>query len=93
MFNYFSLLLTIFEIPTYLTKSYETGDCLFSLTIFLSFLRLVSFFRLSSQYRKLIRILVEIMRDMRSFVLVLGFGIIGLSLIFKTLEPNSTFES
>jgi len=57
-------------------------DWLFSVTLLFHYTKWFLFFRVFDQTRKLIRICVEIIRDIRSFVMLLVFVIVGFSIMF-----------
>lgn len=54
------------------------------------FLRGMAFLRIFDNLRYLISMILEILKDMRSFLIVLIYWIIALTLIFDTLATKDT---
>jgi len=61
---------------------------LMTITLFLGYAKWVSFFRIIDQTRKLIRIIIEIVKDIRSFIALLFAAIMGYSLIFYQFDDE-----
>jgi len=69
----------------------DLKEWLLSFMIVYAYSRLISYFRVFDQTRKLIRTIIEIIRDMRSFAVILTFVTFGLALIFLQFDNSKTF--
>lgn len=69
----------------------DLKEWLVSFMIVYAYSRLVSYFRVFDQTRKLIRTIIEILRDMRSFAVILTVTTFGLALIFQQFDRSKTF--
>jgi len=64
------------------------ADWLYSITLFLNYTKWIAYSRVFDQFRQLIRMITEIVKDMRSFVMMLGLIIFGFSIIFHQFEEG-----
>jgi len=62
---------------------------LMTITLFLCYSKWVSFFRIIDQTRNLIRIIIEILQDMKSFIVFLAVSVLGFSLIFYQFDQEN----
>ncbi|CDW74847.1 wd-40 repeat protein [Stylonychia lemnae] len=58
----------------------------------LVFLRILSYFRLNQSSRVLIRLIIEVCRDMVSFTLLLFLSIVGFAITFNIIQSNDSDE-
>mmetsp|Transcript_22437 Transcript_22437/g.19368 ORF Transcript_22437/g.19368 Transcript_22437/m.19368 type:complete len:258 (-) Transcript_22437:344-1117(-) len=65
------------------------GNWVFTITILLNYTKWIGYARVFDQTRRLIRIIVEIVSDMRSFIFMLLFIIFGFSIIFFQFDDAS----
>lgn len=59
-----------------------TRDWLISLIIMLGYAKWISYFRVFESSRRLIRIMIDMFRDIKYFLLIMGMIVMGFSLIF-----------
>jgi len=68
-----------------------TNDYLLAALTLLSWLRALSFLRLFQKTRALIRLIIEVIKDMEAFAIVLFISLFGLTLTFYSLTGSSDF--
>ena len=64
---------------------------LFSFILAFTYTRWISYFRVFNQTRRLIRMIVQILKDTRGFASLLFFILVGLSLIFLQFDRNTAY--
>ena len=74
-------------------KDEEVRSWLFAFVLAYIYARWLSFFRMFSQTRRLMRMIIEIILDIRSFALVLAFITFGLSLIFLQFDREMPYNT
>ena len=66
---------------------------LFSFMLAFTYVRLISYFRMIKQTRKLVRVIIRILKDIRSFAAILICLSIGQSLIFLQFDRNTSYST
>jgi hypothetical protein len=82
----FSIFLYCIEV--YVWNNEEYNKYLLCVIIILSWGRFISVFRIFSSTRYLIRIIIEVIKDMIPFMFILSTGTLAISLLFYEIEGN-----
>ena len=102
--SYISSVWNYFDIPGNILIAYtiisgwlsdeekETRAWLFSMCLAFIYLRWISYFKIIKQTRSLVRFIVEIIRDTRSFVAILTCIILGSSIIFLQFDRTTPYS-
>ncbi|OMJ71276.1 hypothetical protein SteCoe_30554 [Stentor coeruleus] len=93
IWNYFDiarLLILISYAIAYYTNHEQKEHCM-TLLMIISLSRGISFFRLFNETRYIIQLLVNVLKDMRSFIILLTYSTISFSMIFMVQRQNKSF--
>ena len=71
----------------------NSKNWLFSFMLAFTYFRWISYFRVFKQTRKLMRMIIQIIKDMRGFSSLLAFIIFGLSLIFYQFDRETSYST
>jgi hypothetical protein len=78
------------QVVSYVYPDYLTD--IFALFNFLTWIRFISYLRLFKKTRALIRLLLEVIKDMMAFGIVLTAAIFAFATTFNILNPESNLE-
>jgi len=71
----------------------EESQWVTAIALFFGYIKWVSYFTIIDSTRNLVRLITQTVADMRSFVLILGFIIIGFSFIFVQFHEKDSDET
>jgi len=71
----------------------EESQWVTAFALFFGYIKWVSYFTIFDSTRRLVRLITQTVKDMKSFVMVLGFIIVGFSFIFVQFQENDGDET
>ena len=83
------IMLYFYIIGNWLGEMSEYSNSIFSLVVFVSFTRGISYFRLFKFTRYLINLLFQVISDIRGFIILLAYSTVAFCFLFIVLNRNS----